>query len=192
MNGAVPSVIESGLFAGALFRKSPHFDERPDLDDLSLIVLHCISLPEGHYNTSYVDQLFLGHLDCDAHPSFESLRGLRVSAHCFIRRNGGLIQYVPFQKRAWHAGRSCYQDRQHCNDFSIGIELEGTSKDAYTSTQYRRLITLIHTLRTYYPSLQQADIVGHQDIAPERKTDPGPYFDWHRLKIGLQECTHLI
>lgn len=186
------SVIELGLVAGALFRKSPHFDERPDLDDLSLIVLHCISLPEGHYHTSYVDQLFLGRLDCDAHPSFQSLRGLRVSAHCFIRRNGGLIQYVPFQKRAWHAGQSCYQDRQHCNDFSIGIELEGTSEDAYTATQYQRLITLIHALRTCYPSLRQADIVGHQDIAPERKTDPGPYFDWNRLKIGLEACTHLI
>lgn len=157
---------------------SPHFDERPQPDDISLLVVHCISLPEGEYGTPYIQDLFLGQLDCGCHPDFAPLNGLRVSAHCVIRRNGTVEQYVPFDKRAWHAGVSRYCGRRRCNDFSIGIELEGTDHSAYTQAQYEALTDVTRALLATYPKLTRRRIVGHEHIAPGRKTDPGHAFDW--------------
>lgn len=164
---------------------SPHCDERPQPDEISLLVIHCISLPEGKYGTPYVRQLFMGELKTDAHPDFSILKGLRVSAHCVIRRDGTLEQYVPFDKRAWHAGRSRYCGRRRCNDFSIGIELEGTDNSAYTQSQYEQLIAVTKALIARYPKLNRRRIVGHQDIAPGRKTDPGSEFDWRTYLDAL-------
>lgn len=146
-----------------------------------LIVVHGISLPRGRFGGPWVDQLFAGTLDTTAHPAFRELRGLRVSSHFLIRRNGELVQYVPVHRRAWHAGRSRFAGRENCNDFSVGIELEGTDRRPYTAVQYRRLCATIRALRRSIPSLLGAPVVGHSDVAPGRKTDPGPAFDWGRL-----------
>ena len=159
---------------------SPHYDERPDEQDISLLVIHCISLPEGEYGTPYVKDLFMGELQSNAHPDFAPLEGLRVSAHCVIRRDGTLEQYVPFDKRAWHAGQSRYCGRKRCNDFSIGIELEGTDQSAYTDKQYQCLVEVTELLLMHYPKLNRRRIIGHEHIAPGRKTDPGSGFDWPR------------
>ena len=164
----------------AIQHASPHFDERPDESDISLLVIHCISLPEGEYGTPYVKDLFMGELQSNAHPDFAPLDGLRVSAHCVIRRDGTLEQYVPFDKRAWHAGQSRYCGRKRCNDFSIGIELEGTDQSAYTDKQYQCLVEVTELLLTHYPKLNRRRIIGHEHIAPGRKTDPGSGFDWPR------------
>ena len=157
-----------------------HFDDRPQAE-ISLLVIHCISLPEGQYGTPYIDDLFCARLDCTAHPSFASLEGVRVSAHCLIDRKGHIRQYVPFAKRAWHAGVSSFAGRERCNDFSIGIELEGTDKDQYTAEQYHALAGLTQALMRRYPGITRERIVGHSDIAPGRKTDPGTGFDWPRF-----------
>lgn len=164
----------------AIQHASPHFDERPNGVDINLLVIHCISLPEGDYGTPYVKDLFMGELDSSAHPDFAPLHGLRVSAHCVIRRDGTLEQYVPFDKRAWHAGQSRYCGRKRCNDFSIGIELEGTDKTAYTDKQYECLVGVTKLLLEHYPTLNRHRIVGHEHIAPGRKTDPGIGFDWSK------------
>lgn len=166
----------------ATFVESPHADERPSDEDISLLVVHGISLPAGQFGKPYITQLFLGCLDCEADPSFAPLVGLRVSAHCLIRRDGELIQYVPFNKRAWHAGVSSWDGRSACNDFSIGVELEGTDTTPYTEQQYQRLAQLIAAIQSTYPAITDDRIVGHEDIAPGRKTDPGPAFDWPRLQ----------
>jgi len=160
------------------FHSSAHFNERPDESDISLLVVHNISLPAGEFGNSYIDDLFMGTLNCNAHHSFFDLKGLEVSAHCLIKRCGEVIQYVPFNKRAWHAGVSSFDGVNGCNDFSIGIELEGTDTIAYTSMQYQSLSAIAKTLIKHYPKLTKARIVGHQDIAPGRKTDPGESFDW--------------
>lgn len=160
------------------FNCSPYFNEQPDQSDISLLVVHNISLPAGNFGNSYINDLFLGTLNCNAHHSFSDLKGLEVSAHCLIKRCGEVIQYVPFNKRAWHAGVSNYEGVTGCNDFSIGIELEGTDTIAYTSMQYQSLSTIAKTLIKHYPKLTKARIVGHQDIAPGRKTNPGESFDW--------------
>ena len=159
-------------------RACSHFDERPAHCDISLLVIHNISLPAGQFNTPYVDDLFMGCIDCNAHLSFIDLEGLKVSAHCFIKRCGEIIQYVPFEKRAWHAGHSCFAGQQNCNDFSIGIELEGTDTTNYTNAQYQSLATLAHAIMQRYPKITASNIVGHCDIAPGRKTDPGASFNW--------------
>jgi N-acetyl-anhydromuramoyl-L-alanine amidase len=161
---------------------SPNYDERPDPLDISLIVMHCISLPQGQFGTAYIDQLFCNTLNPDDDPYFKEIYQLTVSAHLLIKRDGSCIQYVPFDKRAWHAGKSTYQGRERCNDFSIGIELEGTETIAYTDAQYDQLKKVIDSLLTHYPKLSKQHITGHSDIAPDRKTDPGPSFDWHRIK----------
>lgn len=160
---------------------SPNADPRPDPHDLSLIVLHCISLPPGEFGTDCIDRLFTNTLDAEAHPYFAAITHLRVSAHLLIRRNGGLIQYVPFNNRAWHAGVSSFQGRSRCNDFSIGIELEGTETVAYTDNQYDRLSETLAVLIETYEGLTWERIVGHSDVAPARKTDPGPSFEWNRI-----------
>ena len=188
-DSAAAPIVEHQLVAARQL-PSPHFDARPDADDISLLVIHCISLPEGCYGSPYVEQLFLGTLDTSADSEFAYLDGLRVSAHLVIRRDGSVEQYVPFDQRAWHAGQSSYGGRTRCNDFSIGIELEGTDQDSYTDAQYQQLSAATAALLDYYPRLQRNRIVGHQDIAPGRKTDPGRGFDWHRYQQLLAATAH--
>lgn len=166
------------LYPGAEQKCSPYFNERPAGSDISLLVIHCISLPEGIYGGKQIEQLFMGCLDCNEHESFAQLQGLEVSAHCVIRRDGVVVQYVPFNKRAWHAGVSCFEGRESCNDYSIGIELEGTDNSAYTAAQYTSLAELTKQLIGDYPLLTKQRITGHSDIAPGRKSDPGYLFNW--------------
>lgn len=178
--------IVDGWLTGATRCQTSHRDERPDPADISLIVLHCISLPPGEFGGDWIDRLFSGCLPATHHPYFATLHGLRVSAHLLIRRDGSLTQYVPFQQRAWHAGVSCYEGRERCNDFSIGIELEGTETLPYQPMQYQVLTATLTTLIQHYPGLSTQRIVGHSDIAPGRKTDPGTGFDWPLLFSQLQ------
>lgn len=173
--------IKQHWLADAARIVSPNYDERPDPSDVSLVVIHCISLPPGEFGNAYIDQLFCNRLDPDGHPYFKEIYQLKVSAHVLVKRDGACVQYVPFDRRAWHAGQSSYQGRNRCNDFSIGIELEGTELVAYTDRQYQRLSTLIRALLAHYPGLSKQRIAAHSDIAPGRKTDPGPSFDWRRL-----------
>lgn len=168
------------------WQNSPHADERPDSNDISLLVVHGISLPEGEFGGPYINDLFLGCLDCSAHPNFAILEGLRVSAHCLIRRSGEIIQYVDFNRRAWHAGVSSWQGRERCNDYSIGIELEGTDSTPYTKLQYEALAEVTRVLQQHYPAITDDRIVGHEDIAPGRKTDPGPAFDWQQYRALIK------
>jgi AmpD protein len=170
----------TGLIVGARQVLSPHFDTRPVPADL--IVVHGISLPPGEFGGPWIDRLFTGNLPLDVHPYFRQAAAGSVSAHALIRRDGRAVQYVPFGARAWHAGASEYEGRKGCNDFSIGIELEGTDDIPYTDQQYEGLAALIRALLAAYPSLSAEHIVGHSDIAPGRKTDPGPVFDWTRLR----------
>lgn len=160
---------------------SPNFDDRADVNDISLLVIHCISLPAGEFGGDYIEQLFCNRLNPNDHPYFQTIYQLQVSAHLVIRRTGEIVQYVPFDKRAWHAGASNYEGRERCNDFSIGIELEGTEFVPYTDAQYAQLNKIIGALIDKYPTLSRQRITGHSDIAPERKTDPGASFDWHRV-----------
>ena len=172
----------AGLVAGADYRPSPNCDDRPMGEAVRLLVIHAISLPPGRFGGDSIERLFTNRLDPAAHPYFAQISGLRVSAHFLVRRRGELIQFVPCGRRAWHAGVSRWQDRERCNDFSIGIELEGCDDRPFTALQYRRLATLIRQLRAAYPI---EAIVGHADIAPGRKTDPGPHFDWARLRAAV-------
>ena len=164
---------------------SPNCDERPDGDDISLIVIHGISLPPGEYGGAWIDDLFTNRLDPDAHPYFPGIAHLRVSSHVLIRRDGEVVQYVPFKMRAWHAGESCYKGRSCCNDFSIGIELEGQDNEPYSPQQYDRLAAIIRVLSRTFPGISSDRIRGHSDIAPGRKTDPGEAFDWLALNERL-------
>lgn len=175
-----------GWLAGVRRVASPNCDERPDPQDISLLVIHGISLPPGRFGGPWIDALFTNTLDPDAHPYFATIAALRVSAHLCIRRDGSMTQYVPFARRAWHAGVSSYGGRERCNDFSIGIELEGTDERPYTARQYTRLVAVTRKLLDAYPRLEPARIVGHSDVAPGRKTDPGPSFDWGRLRALLK------
>jgi len=178
---------ETGLIREARQVPSPNCDERPPGCEPELIIIHGISLPPGEFGGQWIDRFFTNCLDPADHPYFREIVELRVSSHLLIRRDGELVQYVPLWKRAWHAGVSCYQDRDHCNDFSIGIELEGVDTIAYADEQYDLLCLTIAALQRAIPSLANAPIVGHEDIAPDRKTDPGPAFDWERFraKIGV-------
>jgi len=178
---------ESGWMRDARRIDSPNCDERPADCRLELIVLHGISLPPGRYGGPWIEALFTNTLPAAVHEYFAGICRLRVSAHVLIDRNGSLTQFVPFHRRAWHAGESCHRDRWACNDFSIGIELEGSDDRPYTNRQYEILSRVVAGLRAAYPSLLGADIVGHSDIAPGRKTDPGPAFDWGRLDAHLGE-----
>lgn len=164
---------------------SPFYDQRPDAQDISLLVVHNISLPPGQFGGPYIEQLFTGQLNPAEHPYFELISGFRVSAHCLIRRNGDIIQFVPFNCRAWHAGVSQFARRDKCNDFSIGIELEGTDTLPYTQAQYASLTELSRVMMTCYPRINVSRITGHEFIAPGRKTDPGLAFDWRMFKTGL-------
>jgi AmpD protein len=165
---------------------SPNHDERPPGVSAELIVVHGISLPPGEFGGPWIDQLFTNTLPSDAHPYFAGIAQARVSAHLLVRREGSVVQYVPLQRRAWHAGVSSYLGREKCNDFSIGIELEGTDDSAYTPAQYAALSGLVAALCAAYPQLSPARLTGHSDIAPGRKTDPGASFDWTRLRAMVR------
>jgi AmpD protein len=188
---AVPFTIDvdTGLLLGVRQVLSPHRDARPPGVQAELIVLHGISLPPGEFGGPWIDRLFCGDLPSAAHPYFATLAGARVSAHLLVGRAGAVTQYVPFQARAWHACVSSYQGRAACNDFSIGIELEGTDELPYSGEQYQATAALIAALCASYPSLSRERLVGHSDIAPGRKTDPGPAFDWRRLRQSLSSAS---
>ena len=182
--------IEQHRLVGARQRPSPHFDERPEATGaIELLVIHAISLPPEQFGGPWIDALFAGTLDTHpqsgAHPYFETLRGLRVSAHCCIFRDGSITQYVDFDRRAWHAGASEWRGRTRANDFSIGIELEGSDTQAFEPAQYETLAGVTAALLAAYPTLSQDAIAGHSDIAPGRKTDPGPHFDWAGYRARL-------
>lgn len=163
-------------------RPSPHFDDRPPGEKVSLLVIHNISLPPGEYGGPWIDDLFMGRLDPDAHPYFAGIADLEVSSHFLIRRDGSVIRYVPTDKRAWHAGVSLWKGHERCNDFSIGIELEGSDDVPFAEPQYEALTNLTREIFRRYGEL---DIAGHSDIAPGRKTDPGPWFDWGRYRASI-------
>jgi AmpD protein len=175
-------VDAAGLVAGARYVPSPNCDERPAGAAITLLVVHNISLPPGEFGGEDVIRLFTNTLDWGAHPFYDGLRDLRVSAHFLIRRSGEILQFVPCGRRSWHAGLSSWRGRGRCNDFSIGIELEGTDTAPYADSQYEALTRLARVLRRAYPI---EDVVGHADIAPGRKTDPGPAFDWRRLRRAI-------
>lgn len=172
--------LQAGWLTTATHQPSPHCDPRPPGQSIRLLVIHNISLPPGEFGGRWIDALFAGTLDTHAHPSFTSLENMRVSAHCLIRRDGEVVQFVSFDQRAWHAGVSCYQGCAHCNDFSVGIELEGTDTLPYTDIQYQQLAKISQVLIRQYPAIT-GNITGHRDIAPGRKTDPGDAFDWQRF-----------
>jgi len=160
---------------------SPNHDPRPENTTIDLIVLHSISLPPGEYGGEFIEHFFQNKLDKNAHPYFSEIFEMQVSSHVLIKRSGEIVQFVPFHQRAWHAGQSNYQGRERCNDFSIGIELEGTDSDTFEDVQYQQLATLVDALQVTYPDIAN-NITGHSDIAPGRKKDPGTGFDWNRLK----------
>ena len=162
---------------GARFVASPNFDARPPDSELVLIVIHAISLPPGQFGGDDVEKLFTNRLRPDAHVGYDEIAPLRVSAHAFIRRDGELVQFVAFDKRAWHAGESCHKGRPRCNDFSVGVELEGCDDAPFETAQYQRLAELVRALTTRYPALTEQDVTTHAAIAPGRKTDPGPHFE---------------
>ena len=170
---------------GAKRYSTTHLDARPDATDISLVVIHAISLPPGEFGAGLVPLFFRGQLDVHRHPALADLEGVRVSSHLFIDRDGAVAQFVPFHLRAWHAGVSSHCGRANCNDYSVGIELEGTDDAPYTNAQYERLAAVLDALLRRYPGLSQERIVGHADVAPGRKTDPGPCFDWPRLRRSL-------
>ena len=167
---------------------SPNFDARPVNMEISLLVVHAISLPPGEFGGDHIDQLFCNTLDRQLHPYFEEIADLKVSAHAVVDRQGRITQYVPFSERAWHAGASEFDGRQCCNDFSIGIELEGCDEQPYTDRQYMALAALARLLMNHWPRITQENIVGHCHIAPGRKTDPGPLFDWQRFFVELDKA----
>jgi AmpD protein len=186
MQSALSIDTATGLAVGVRQVLSPHFDARPGDGVPELIVVHGISLPPGEFGGPWIDRLFTGGLPSGAHPYFAGIAGTRVSAHLLVRRDGEAVQFVPFGARAWHAGVSSWQGRAACNDFSVGIELEGSDEQPYADPQYVTLAVLIRALCATYPTLATDRIVGHSDIAPGRKTDPGPYFDWGRLRRDLE------
>lgn len=171
-----------GWWSEARRVRSPNFDARPPGEAIELIVIHAISLPPGRFGGPWIEALFLNRLDAEADPYFAGVASLRVSAHFLIRRDGESVQFVACAARAWHAGVSSWRGRERCNDFSVGIELEGCDEESFTGAQYRSLSRLCRALARRYPIV---GVVGHADVAPGRKTDPGPYFDWHRLRRGL-------
>jgi AmpD protein len=170
--------IKEGWLKGVSTKKSSFYTPRNDNDHIDLLVVHNISLPSGHFGSNYVDDLFLGCLNCEADPSFADLKGVQVSAHCLIKRDGSITQYVSFDDKAWHAGISVFNGKDKCNDFSIGIELEGTDDIPYEKVQYHQLAKVTASIQQAYPLIVNSHIKGHCDIAAGRKTDPGKSFDW--------------
>lgn len=174
--------VRGGRLQGARYVASPNCDARPLGATVDLVVVHGISLPPGEYGGGWIDALFTNRLDAGAHPYFNQIADLRVSAHLLVRRDGSLVQYVSFDQRAWHAGLSVFEGRCACNDFSIGIELEGSDDDPYEDAQYGALAEVLAILMVAYPAITPQRVVGHSDVAPGRKTDPGPAFQWPRLR----------
>jgi len=186
MNLKQPLVVDArGLLSGCEYIPSPNCDDRP-AGAIGLLVIHNISLPPDEFGGDGVQRFFTNTLDAAAHPYYPTIAGLKVSAHFFLRRDGHIIQFVPCLQRAWHAGESCWQGTNRCNDFSLGIELEGSDTVPFTDAQYVALIGLTKALRAAYPI---RGIAGHSDIAPQRKTDPGPCFDWSRFLVGLGDAS---
>ena len=177
--------IEHHLLNEVTFLESPNFNERPKLDDIRLIIIHSICLPPKVYGEVYVEDFFLNKLSTSDHIYFEEIKDLKVSSHLYIKRNGELIQFVPFNKRAWHAGESSYKGVIDCNNYSIGIELEGMDDDFFTDKQYEILCKVTKEIIKNYPLINQDSIVGHSDVSPQRKTDPGDKFDWKRYLGAL-------
>lgn len=171
--------------------RSPNFEARPDGIDIDLVVVHGISLPPGQYGGGYIQQFFSNTLNAEEHKYFKTIVGMRVSAHCLIERSGNIIQFVSFDDRAWHAGVSSWEGRENCNDFSIGIELEGSDEDAYDLRQYQQLAKLVISLRKQYPAIREQSVCGHSDIAPGRKTDPGPLFRWDTFNKKMNNYNDL-
>ncbi|MDG2045957.1 MAG: 1,6-anhydro-N-acetylmuramyl-L-alanine amidase AmpD [Halioglobus sp.] len=178
--------LEQGWLREARRVLSPNCEVRPSGCTPELLVIHNISLPPGCYGGDSIERFFTNRLDWNEHPFFEEIRDMQVSAHLLIQRDGGLVQFVNFSARAWHAGHSTYKERSDCNDFSIGVELEGTDDDPYTDAQYAALLGVTNALIAQYPAMGLDKIVGHCDIAPGRKTDPGAVFDWQRYRQQLQ------
>ena len=179
---ALISLFENGWYKFARHLISPNFGVRPADTHISLIVIHSISLPPGHYGGEEVQQLFTNTLDWDAHPYFEKIRNTQVSAHFYIRRNGELWQFVSCDDRAWHAGKSSYLGKDNCNDYSVGIELEGLEGDSFEAAQYESLTSVCAALKQHYPI---AHLTGHEHVAPGRKADPGAQFDWPQVRRAL-------
>lgn len=177
-----PEIDAAGWLRAASVHESPNFDARPDGATVKLVVVHGISLPPGEFGGGHVQEFFCNRLDSQIHPYFAGICDLRVSAHCLIERDGRVTQFVSFDDRAWHAGESEWRGQSACNDFSVGIELEGCDDRAYEDAQYAALAALIGALRARYPAIAADAVAGHSDIAPGRKTDPGPAFDWERLQ----------
>lgn len=184
-------IDQTGWYHLARHVPSPHFNPRPDIDDISLLVIHNISLPPGQFGGTHIEDFFQGQLDADAHPFFKHIASMRVSSHCLIRRDGEVVQFVSFAERAWHAGVSSFAGRSNCNDYSIGIELEGTDFSTYTQAQYDALIQLTLAIQIRYPRITLARITGHQYISPLRKTDPGLTFDWRKFRLGVGHQGHI-
>lgn len=182
-------LILDGWLQPAVRCPSPNYGPRPagDNGQISLVVVHNISLPPGQFGGGFVQRFFCNQLDAGAHPYFAEIAGLQVSSHLLIERTGVVTQFVSFADRAWHAGRSCYQEKENCNDFSIGIELEGTDTMPYSDAQYDVMASLLPVLMAEYPALMPSRITGHEFIAPGRKTDPGNAFDWQRLFLSLNQ-----
>ena len=178
-------LVEDHLLKSAKQIKSPNYSERLNEQDINLIVIHSISLPPGKYNNSYIEDFFCNKLSINEDEYFQSISDLKVSSHILIKRGGEIIQFVPFNKKAWHAGISVFNGRSNCNEFSIGIELEGSEKEGFTKNQYKKLINICSALIKYYPEITRQNIVGHSEIAPGRKTDPGINFNWEYLKEHL-------
>ena len=171
-----------GWLEGVRWVPSPNFNQRPRQCDIDMLVVHNISLPPGEFGGPYIEQFFTNQLEAEEHPYFYEIKDMQVSAHCLVRRTGEIVQFVSLNERAWHAGQSCWDGRENCNDFSIGIELEGDDESAYEPIQYRQLARLVRSIQAIYPKLTNQRILGHSDIAPDRKTDPGPAFEWPTLR----------
>ncbi|MGH8224623.1 MAG: 1,6-anhydro-N-acetylmuramyl-L-alanine amidase AmpD [Gammaproteobacteria bacterium] len=174
-----------GWLAGARRAPSPHANERPVGAEIGLVVVHGVSLPPGEFGGPWVEDFFTGRLDFTAHEYFGTIRDLHVAPHLLVRRDGETVQFVSFLRRAWHAGRSVWRGREECNDYSIGIELEGADTIPYTDAQYLALARILPVLIAAWPGIRKGGVVGHADVAPGRKTDPGPAFDWQRLDVAL-------
>ena len=181
-------MIQDGWFLDARRLESPNFNQRPQSVSPRLLILHNISLPPACFGTGKVQEFFLNKLDPFEHSYFQTIKDLKVSAHCFIERTGTITQFVSFQNRAWHAGASCFEGVENCNDYSIGIELEGTDDVSYSDNQYKQLWRLTCAIMEEYPEIDVTRVVGHQHVSPGRKTDPGKAFDWEYFRAGLADC----
>ena len=179
--------VIDGQLIGARQVPSPNYNQRPEHAEIQLVVVHNISLPPSQFGGAYIEQFFQNRLDWSKHPYFQSIEGMQVSTHLLILRTGEVLQFVNFNDRAWHAGRSSYLAKKECNDYSIGIELEGSDDQLFEDVQYSLLAEVIATLQATYPKILQ-HLAGHSDIAPGRKTDPGPYFDWPKTRALIQQC----